>query len=128
VTVTLKGGDDSYIVSWAELDKEELKGQTVEQYLDQRRDRLLAILRPPVRCDLRADKAVQLGTHTGREIEITKTGIDAGGIVITDVVNIFRGRVFVVGGRVYMIYTLGKSEFTSSKETTRFLDSFKLAD
>ena len=128
VSIKLKGGKDSYQVSWSEIDVDDLKNMTADQLLDRRRDLLLKVLRPPVKSELQAEKKITAGRHTGREIEIKKTGLDAGGIVITDSVTMFRGRAFVVGNRLYLIYTLGEPAFTSSKDTTRVFESLKFTE
>jgi hypothetical protein len=125
VSIQLKGGKDSYQISWSEIDTDDLKKRTTDQILDRRRDQILQILRPPVKSELQSEKKITAGKHPGREFEIKKTGLDAGGIVITDSVTMFRGRAFVVGNRLYLLYTLGEPAFTSSKETTRILESLK---
>lgn len=128
VTVKLKGGSDSFSVSWAAIDKELLKTKTVEQLLDERRDKLVAALRAPVKSELLSEKKITLNGHPGRALEIKKTGLDTGSFVITDTVTMFRGRVVIANGRMLMVYTLGKPEFTSAKETTQFLESFAVTE
>lgn len=125
VSIQLKGGNNSYQISWSEIDADDFKKMTADQLLDRRRDQIVQILRPPVRSELQSEKKITAGKHTGREFEIKKTGLDAGGIVITDSVTMFRGRAFVVGNRLYLIYTLGEPAFISSKETTRILESLR---
>jgi uncharacterized protein (TIGR03067 family) len=125
VSIQLKGGKDSYQISWSEIDADDLKKMTTDQILDRRRDQIVQVLRPPVKSELQADKKVTAGKHTGRDFEIKKTGLDAGGIVITDTITMFRGRAFVVGSRLYLIYSLGEPAFISSKETTRVLESLE---
>ena len=94
--------------------------------LDERRDKLVALLRAPVKSELLNEKKITLNGHSGRALEIRKTGLDTGSFVITDTVMMFRGRLVIANGRMFTVYTLGKPEFTSAKETTQFLESFNV--
>lgn len=60
---------------------------------------------------------VKLGDVEGREIHIDSPAI-----------GIYRARLFIVGDRMYQVVVAGPKEMALSKESDKFLDSFKVIE
>ena len=65
-----------------------------------------------------SEKDVKLGEYPGREIRIDVAGGK----------RLFRVRVFLVDQRLYQVVVFGTKDEATSKESDKFLDSFKQAE
>jgi hypothetical protein len=88
----------------------------LKQVLDSSRDGAVANLEGK----LVSEKDVRLGKQRvpGREIQIDVAGGK----------RLFRARVYLVEQRLYQVVVFGTKEAATSKETDKFLDSFKLTE
>lgn len=100
-----------YVISFSDYPDADLKKDLLQKRLDQARDGAVA----SVNGMLKAEKAIQLEGHPGREL-----AIESAGVVIV------RMRMFVVDRRLYQVLVLGPAPILASKEITFFLDSFRL--
>jgi hypothetical protein len=85
--------------------------RVIARALDNARDVTVAILKGK----LKAEKSIKFAGYPGREIQIE-----------TPKLGIYRARVYVVGKRLYQVVVLGPEKFALSRESSRYLDSFKL--
>jgi hypothetical protein len=105
-------GNRAYILSY--LDAPALASaadDVIQKALDNGRDQAAANLGGKVVSDTKR----KLGTYPGREIHIEAPGL-----------GLYRARMYLVRGRLYQIVVLGPRDVALSKESTSYLDSFKL--
>ena len=100
-----------YVISHTDYPDAEVKKEVVQKRLDQARDGAVA----SVSGMMKAEKAIMLDGHPGRDIVIEKAGV-----------VIVRMRIIVVDQRVYQVLALGPPPVLASKEIAFFLDSFRL--
>ena len=100
-----------FVISFTDFADADVKKDALQKRLDQARDGAVA----SVSGMLKADKAILLEGHPGRDIVI-----ENGGVVIV------RMRIYVVDRRVYQVLALGPPPALASQEIAFFLDSFRL--
>jgi hypothetical protein len=107
----LKPSKTSYAVSWSEFSPAALKPGSEAKRLDNARDRVVA----GTKGILKGEKRIALRGYPGREVEIDLDGKAR-----------VRARIFAVKNRLYQVIVLGPGNWVDGKETSRFLDSFRL--
>ncbi|MBI1832244.1 MAG: hypothetical protein HYR84_12435 [Planctomycetes bacterium] len=117
VTVWIADGrlDSSFVVSYSDYPKADVKAGDEEKRLDQACQGAVEKSRGKLRGD---EKPIKLaGKHPGREITIEKDGE-----------TIARMRVYLVENRLYQVMVLGSGPIFAAKEKDVgvFLDSFRL--
>lgn len=63
------------------------------------------------------EKKIMIGKYPGREINVKTVGD-----------NFMRARMYLVKDLLYQVIAVGSKEAVSSADTTKFMDSFKLAE
>lgn len=106
-------GDTTYVVSHCDFPAADLKKADIDKRLDQARDGAIA----SARGKKRSEEPIKLAGHPGRDITIEKDGE-----------AVARMRIFVVNNRLYQVMVLGNGPALASKETSAFLDSFRLTE
>src|SRR5207244_3119777 len=107
----VKKGEGSYVLVFADFSEAMLKGGSDEKRLDNARDGAVT----SAKGKLKAEKRITLDKHPGRELHIEVEGKTA-----------VRTRFYAVKNRLYQVLAVGTRELVFSKDTDRFLDSFKL--
>jgi len=108
--------NSAYLSSYVDLSSDPLPADRLKQALDGCQDGNAKSLKGTVQ----SQKEITIGKakHPGREIVI----------VVPEKKQVYRARVYMVGGRLYQVVALGSKEFAESKDTDKFLGSFKLID
>jgi hypothetical protein len=106
----LQKGRGTYGVGYSEL-AGSVKPGTWEKRLEKARDQAVA----RAHGKLRADRRITLQGSPGREFEIEVDGK-----------LLIRTRMFAANNRLYQVLAIGPSVWLLSRETTQFLDSFRL--
>jgi hypothetical protein len=109
--VAVKPGDGKYVVGYSEFPESSIKPGTEDKRLDHARDGALA----SAKGKLKREKSLLLDNSPGRELNIE---IEGKAMVVL--------RMYAVKNRLYEIVAAGSAEFVTSKETAKFLESFKL--
>ena len=106
--------DRGFITGTTDYPKGSIKDENREKMMDGARDGNVKSMKGK----LLSEKKVTLGKkkHQGRELLIEMPAIK----------GVYRSRLFLVGDRLYQIVALWPEEFVKSKETTAYMDSFKL--
>jgi hypothetical protein len=73
-----------------------------------------------VKGTLMNEEEITLGAYLGRDLEIQ--------IENSDGTSSLRSRIFLVGDRLYQVMVVGPKGQSTSPDTTKFLDSFKLVE
>jgi hypothetical protein len=103
--------DTSYVVSYSDLPRAEVKDGTEQKRLDFARDGAVA----KARGKLRSEKTLALEGHPGREL-IIENGTEA----------VVRLRIYVVNRRLHQLMAVGPGNVVLGRDGTFFLDSFRL--
>jgi hypothetical protein len=109
--VERKQEETVFVAGYCELPEAVVKGATADKRMEYARRRVLA----DIKGKLLKEKKITLGTHPGRELHI---GIEGGGVV--------RQRLFAVKDKLYQLLVVGPKAKALSKDSDRFMDSFKL--
>jgi hypothetical protein len=104
-------GSSKYLVGYSEFPAAAIKAGTEDKRLDNARDGAVASSKGK----LKREKALLLGPFPGREVFIEVEG--KASVLI---------RMYAVKNRLYEAVAVGSAEFVTSKNTEKFLDSFKL--
>jgi hypothetical protein len=104
-------GASKYVVGCSEFPADAIKAGTEDRRLDHARDGAVA----SAKGKLKREKALLLGTYPGREVFIEIEG--KANVLI---------RMYAVKNRLYETVAVGSAEFVTSKDTAKFLESFKL--
>jgi hypothetical protein len=109
--VERKKEETVYVAGYCELPESVIKNTPLDKRLDYARRRVLSDLKGK----LLKNKKITLGSHPGRELQIA---IEGGGLV--------RQRLFAVKDKLYQLLVVGPKAKALSKDSDRFMDSFKL--
>jgi hypothetical protein len=110
---TVMHGSITYLVSYGDYPQNVL-ARNPQAALDAFGDGAVASMEGK----LLSERAISTNGHLGRELEI-RLADDSGAAIV-------RLRIYVVGNRLYTVYTLAPEERASSPNVEKFLDSFKL--
>jgi hypothetical protein len=102
-------GDGAYVVSVTDFGEAE---GSLERRLSNARDGAVE----SVKGKLVHERKIKLAGHPGRELWIES---EKAGMIHT--------RLFAVGSRLYQTLAIGPKKFVETKDTVRFLDSFKVS-
>ena len=105
-------GKIAYVVSYADMPElAKAGGELIEKALENGRKQAAVNLKGKVIYD----KEHKLNGNPGREVHIE-----------TPALGIYRMRMYVIGPRLYQVIVLGPREVALSKDSDRYLDSFKV--
>jgi hypothetical protein len=111
-TFTLKTDEGTYRIAYAEV---KLPPDEPEEKTQQRLDGVLASMVKDAKAKATKQGRIKLADkHLGRLIEAEQT----------DGKGLMRGRIYLVGGRLYQIMLVGAPALVSSDQTSKFLNSF----
>ena len=109
---TVEAGGTMYGANYCDFPAE-IRKVPLKQVYDSSRDGAVENLKGK----LLSEKDIKLGDSPGREIQIEVAGGK----------SLFRVRVYLVEQRMYQVVVMGTKKAATSKESEKFLDSFKLA-
>ena len=111
---TFEGGDVAYLIGYNVFPAAVIDASTPAAILDGARDGQVET----VKGTLVNESEITLGTYPGRDLEIQVEGSDGA--------SSLRTRLFMVGDRLYQLVVAGPKGQSTSPDTIKFLDSFKL--
>jgi len=104
-------GETMYVANWVDFPRDAVN-ELPDRMLDDSREGALENLDG----ELVSEKKIKLGQHPGREIVIKVEKLD----------RLFHARVYLVENRLYQVLAFGPPDVVKSRESQKFLDSFKL--
>jgi hypothetical protein len=109
--VAVPSGNGKYFICCTEYPEASIKAGTEDKRLESARDALVASSKGK----LKREKTILLGEYPGRELQIEVEGMAT--MVI---------RTYAVKNRLYVVGAAGSAGMVTSKDTLKFLESFKL--
>jgi len=113
---TIEQGEVAYLVGYNVFPAAVIEAATPAAILDGARDGQVET----VKGTLLSEKEITLGAYPGRDLEIQVEGSDGA--------SSLRSRLFMVGDRLYQLVVAGPKGQSTSPNTIKFLDSFKLVE
>ncbi len=107
----VKKAQGSYVVGYSELPEPAVQVGTEEKRLDNARDGAVA----SAKGKLKSEKRIALQGHHGRDL-----------LIEVDGKHVIRTRFYAVKNRLYQVLAVGPADWVAARESSKFLDSFKL--